>query len=219
MKAITEVPNAVVKRLPRYKRILKELLKMGKTNTSSAEISALTGFTASQIRQDLNNFGTFGMQGHGYEVWKLYDQINRILGLEERYNMIVVGAGNLGQAIAHYTRYYKAGFPIIALFDVNPRLIGLRINDIEVMDFSCLPDFLRDNRIDIGIITTNKDSAQAVADYLVIGGVRGIWNFAMTDLSVPEYVAIEHMHLSDSLYLLTYQIQLNEMAQISSLGA
>lgn len=215
MKDFTIVSSAVIRRLPRYRRTLSDLLKKGVSVISSTDLGDLISYTASQIRQDLNNFGTFGLQGHGYNVESLYHQINGILGLDNKYKMIIVGTGNLGQAIANYTHFYKSGFDTIALFDVNPKLIGLRINDIEVLDFHELDEFLKQHRIDIGIITTNKGSAQEVADKLTKGGVKGIWNFAPTDLTVSKDMAIENVHLSDSLHLLTYQINQNNLRKRS----
>ena len=209
MKDYSIVSNAVIKRLPRYRRILNLLLKTGVNVVSSSELGELVGYTASQVRQDLNNFGTFGLQGYGYNVEILHNQISDILGLKNNYNMIIAGAGNLGQAIANYTRFYKSGFNIIALFEVNPKLIGLRINDIEVMDYSRIDEFLKSHRVDIGIITTDKDSAQAVANKFIDGGVKGIWNFATIDLAAPDDIAIENVHLSDSLSMLTYRINQN----------
>ena len=211
MKDYTIVSNAVIRRLPRYRRKLSDLLKNGVRVVSSTELGNLFSYTASQIRQDLNNFGTFGLQGYGYNVERLYRQINGILGLDNKYKMIIIGTGNLGQAIANYTHFYKSGFDTIALFDVNPKLIGLRINDIEVFDFHEIDEFFKHNQIDIGIITTNKDSAQGVADKLIKGGIKGIWNFAPMDLEVPENIAIENVHLSDSLHLLSYQITQNNL--------
>ena len=209
MKDYTFISNAVIRRLPRYRRKLSDLLKSGVRVVSSTELGNLFSYTASQIRQDLNNFGTFGLQGYGYNVEKLYRQINGILGLDNKYKMIIIGTGNLGQAIANYTHFYKSGFDTVALFDVNPKLIGLRINDIEVLDFHKIDEFLKHNQIDIGIITTNKDSAQGVVNKLIKGGLKGIWNFAPMDLEVPENIAIENVHLSDSLHLLAYQINQN----------
>jgi AT-rich DNA-binding protein len=211
MKDYTIVSNAVIKRLPRYRRILKDLLKKKVNVISSNGLGGLINFTASQVRQDLNNFGTFGLQGYGYNVEKLYNQINTILGLENTYKMVIVGTGNLGQAIANYTRFYKSGFQVVALFEVNPKLIGLKINDIEVIDFNEIDKYLSKNQIDIGIITTNKDSAQAVADKLAKGGVKGIWNFAAADLNIPDNIAVENVHLSDSLRLLAYHINQNDL--------
>jgi redox-sensing transcriptional repressor len=124
--------------------------------------------------------------------------------------MIILGAGNLGQAIANYTHYYKSGFIVAAMFDVNPKLIGLRINDIEVLDYEVLDEYLKNTEIDIGIVCTNKDSAQEVVDKLCAGGVKGIWNFAPTDLIVKEGIALENVHLSDSLHSLAYYINHNQ---------
>ncbi|HML36026.1 MAG TPA: redox-sensing transcriptional repressor Rex [Bacillota bacterium] len=209
MKDNSKISSAVIKRLPRYLRYLADLQNKNVDRISSNELSNLIGYTASQIRQDLNNFGGFGQQGYGYNIQSLYNEITSILGLDREYRMIILGAGNLGQAIANYTHYYKSGFIVSAMFDVNPRLIGLRINDIEVLDYEELESFLQENPIDIGIVCTNKDSAQEVVDKLCAGGVKGIWNFAPTDLNVNDSVALENVHLSDSLHSLVYYINRN----------
>jgi redox-sensing transcriptional repressor len=167
----------------------------------------MIGYTASQIRQDLNTFGEFGQQGYGYEVEKLYKEINKILGLDREYKTVVVGCGNLGQAITNYTYYYKIGFNIIGLFDANPKIVGNVINDVEVMDSSGLEEYVRNENIDIGIICVNRENAQKVADALVSGGVKGIWNFAPVDLVIPDNVALESVHLSDSLHALSFMIK------------
>ncbi len=205
-KEPTRISNAVIKRLPRYRRYLKELQKKGIEKISSNELSRLIGYTASQIRQDLNNFGGFGQQGYGYNVNDLYSEISSILGLDRNYKMVIVGAGNLGQAIANYTYYYKAGFLVDGIFEVNPRLIGLKINDINVMDYEDMVDYVEKNNIDIGIICTSKENAQEVADKLCFAGVKGIWNFAPVDIEVPLHVSIENVHLSDSLHSLAYHM-------------
>ncbi|WP_027399490.1 redox-sensing transcriptional repressor Rex [Anaerovorax odorimutans] len=210
MKENTKISGAVIKRLPRYRRYLSELKKKGVDRISSNELSSLIGYTASQIRQDLNNFGGFGQQGYGYNVDSLYEQIDIILGLNHEYKMIIVGSGNLGQAIANYTHYYKEGFRVCGMFDINPKLIGIKINDIEVMDYDDLSKYAEENHIDIGIICTNKSSAQDVADKLMAAGVKGIWNFAPMDLQIDEGVALENVHLSDSLHSLTYHINRNK---------
>lgn len=206
MKESGKISKAVIKRLPRYLRYLEELIKKDVDRISSNELSGLIGYTASQIRQDLNNFGGFGQQGYGYNVKALHVEISKILGLDQTYKMVIIGCGNLGQALANYTHYYKAGFIVCGMFDVNPRLVGLRINDIEVMDYSLLDEYLEQNSIDIGIICTNKGSAQEVADKLILGEVRGIWNFAPMDLTISDDVALENVHLSDSLQSLAYHI-------------
>lgn len=210
MRTNTKVSNAIIRRLPRYRRYLNELRKQGVQKISSNELSELIGYTASQIRQDLNTFGGFGQQGYGYSVEYLYNEINKILGLDKEYKTVVAGLGNLGQAITNYTYYGKIGFNIVGLFDVNPRVVGLVINGVEVQDTSKLEEFVRDNNVDIGIICVNKESAQSVADTLVKGGVAGIWNFAPIDLEIPKNVAIENVHLSESLHTLAFLIRSNE---------
>ena len=207
-----KISDAVVKRLPIYRRYLEELIKDDVERISSNELSSLIGFTASQIRQDLNNFGGFGQQGYGYNIKGLYKEITTILGLDCEYKMVIVGTGNLGQALANYTKYYKTGFPIVGMFDINPKIIGLKINDIQVHDSEYLSEFLKENAIDIGIITTDKSAAQNVANQLVEGGVRGIWNFAPCDLKVPKYIPVENVHVTDTLNSLVYHIIHNNEA-------
>ena len=207
----TRVSNAIIRRLPRYRRYLNELRKKGIKKISSNELSELIGYTASQIRQDLNTFGGFGQQGYGYSVDSLFQEIKKILGLDREYKTIVVGIGNLGQAITNYTYYYKIGFNIVGLFDVNPKLVGLSINDVLVRDFSEMSDFVKENDIDIAIICVNRENAQKVTDVLVDAGIEGIWNFAPVDLNVPNDVAVENVHLSDSLHTLSFLIRSNEL--------
>lgn len=199
-----KISMAVIRRLPKYRRYLLELLDKDIKRISSKELSKLTGFTASQIRQDLNNFGGFGQQGYGYNVEALYEEIGKILGLDHGYSTVIVGAGNLGQAIANYTNFGKAGFVPKAMFDINPKLIGLKIRDIEIMDADVLESYIKENNIDIGIICTSKEQAQTVADRLVRSDIKGIWNFAPVDLQVPDHIALENVHLSESLYTLSY---------------
>ncbi|NLD10328.1 redox-sensing transcriptional repressor Rex [Aminicella lysinilytica] len=211
-----KISNAVIKRLPRYRRYLIELKKKGVEKISSKEFSNLIGYTASQIRQDLNNFGGFGQQGYGYSVDGLYKEISAILGLDKEYRMVIVGAGNLGQAIAKYTHFHKQGFKVCAAFDINPNLIGKDLDGIEILDYENIVEYVEEEEIDIGIICVNRDNAQEVADKLSFAGVKGIWNFAPTDIEVPTHVALEVVHLSDSLHSLAYHmndIQKKEVAQ------
>jgi redox-sensing transcriptional repressor len=209
MKENVRISQAVIKRLPRYRRYLEELKHKGVGRISSSEFSKQTGYTASQIRQDLNNFGGFGQQGYGYNVEGLYKQINTILGLDHSFGAVIAGSGNLGQAVANYTHYYKTGFSVRAMFDINKELIGLRVNNLEIRDVKDLSGYLAGHKIDVGIITTSKSGAQEVTDLLIAGGVKGIWNFAPVDLDVPEGVALENVHLSDSLHSLAYYINRN----------
>ena len=176
---------------------------------SSKELGEKIGFTASQIRQDLNNFGDFGQQGYGYNVKELYKQISLILGLDKEYTGVIIGAGNLGQAIANYNRFSELGLSIECIFDANPKLVGMRIRDIEIRDIDTLSEFLQENRVDIGIICVPRINAQKVSDMLVKGGIKGIWNFAPVDLVVPEDVKVENVHLSESLLTLVYLMKDN----------
>ena len=201
-----KISNAVIRRLPRYRRYLNELRKKGVDKISSSEFSHLIGYTASQIRQDLNNFGGFGQQGYGYSVEGLYHEISAILGLDRGYKMVVVGAGHLGQAIVNHTYYYKTGFIVTGIFEVNPDLIGTKINGVEVMDYENIVEFVEQEDIDIGVICTTKDVAQEVADKLCFAGVDGLWNFAPVDIETPSHVAVENVHISDSLHSLAYHM-------------
>jgi redox-sensing transcriptional repressor len=197
------ISMAVIKRLPKYHRYLRELLRTDVDRISSKELSERIGFTASQIRQDLNCFGDFGQQGYGYNVKELLNEISGILGLSKEYKMIIVGAGNIGQAIANYTNFEKLAFNLVGIFDVNPKLIGLKIRDVEVIDIDELVGFLKTTPVDIGVICVSKNSAQIVSDMMVSNGVKGIWNFAPVDLEVPEEIIVENVHLSESLLTLS----------------
>jgi len=197
------ISMAVIRRLPKYHRYLRELLKNDVDRISSKELGEKIGFTASQIRQDLNCFGDFGQQGYGYNVKELLNEISSILGLSKEYKMIIIGAGNIGQAIANYTNFEKLAFSLEGIFDINPKLIGLKIRDVEVIDIDELVEFLKATPIDIGVICVSKNNAQIVADKMVSNGVKGIWNFAPVDLEVPEDIIVENVHLSESLLTLS----------------
>ena len=201
---------AVIRRLPKYHRYLGDLLDKDVQRISSKELSDIIGFTASQIRQDLNNFGGFGQQGYGYNVEALHKEIGNILGLNKIYKSVLIGAGNLGQAIANYAGFRKSGFEIKALFDANPRMIGLKIKDFEVLDSENLESFVKENDIDIAILCIPKNGAQDIVDRLVKVGVKGIWNFAPIDLEVPKGVIVENVNLTESLFTLSYLMKENE---------
>lgn len=201
-----EISQAVIRRMPRYYRYLGELLDDGVERISSNELSTRMRVTASQIRQDLNNFGGFGQQGYGYNVKYLYDEIGNILGINQRHNMIVIGAGNLGQALANYVNFEKRGFVIIGLFDVNPALKGTFVRDIEVRMMNELELFVKEKRVDIAALTMPKEHAKQIAGFLVELGIGAIWNFAHLDLELPEHVVVENVHLSESLMQLSYNI-------------
>lgn len=201
-----KISKAVINRLPRYYRYLGNLLEMGVVRISSKELSEKMGVTASQIRQDLNNFGGFGQQGYGYNVENLHAEISKILGLDKKYNVIIVGAGNLGQALANYVDFERRGFYVKAIFDVNPKLIGESVRDIEVKDIEKLEEFAKTNDIDIAALTLPKTAAPKVAGNLASLGIKGIWNFAPVDLNLPKDVVVEHVHLAESLMKLSYRV-------------
>jgi redox-sensing transcriptional repressor len=206
-----EISQAVIRRMPRYYRYLGELLEQGVERISSNDLSNLMNVTASQIRQDLNNFGGFGQQGYGYNVQFLYDEIGKILGLDKTHNVIILGAGNLGQALANYTNFRRLGFHIIALFDIDPSLKGKKIGDVEVHMPDEIEEFCKNNRVDIAALTMPKQSADNIAQHLVDLGIRAIWNFAHVDLNLEgKNVVVENVHLSDSLMQLSYNIVKNQ---------
>ncbi len=201
-----EISQAVIRRMPRYYRYLGDLLDDGVERISSNELSARMKVTASQIRQDLNNFGGFGQQGYGYNVKYLYDEIGKIMGMNQKHNIIVIGAGNLGQALANYVKFEKRGFAIIGLFDVNPALKGVAVRGINIRMMDELEEFLKHNQVDIAALTMPKTKASEVANMLVSYGINAIWNFAHLDLELPDHVVVENVHLTDSLMQLSYNI-------------
>ena len=200
------ISQAVIRRLPRYYRYLGELLENGVERISSNDLSKRMKVTASQIRQDLNNFGGFGQQGYGYNVKYLYTEIGKILGLEEDHKIIIIGAGNLGQALPNYAAFEKRGFILTGIFDVNPRLEGVAIRGVPIRMMDELKSFVQKNDVEIAVLTIPKEKAIEVANMLVENGVRAIWNFAHTDLNLPDNIIVENVHLSESLMQLSYNI-------------
>lgn len=203
---VKEISQAVITRLPRYYRYLGDLKDAGVERISSQELSRIMRVTASQIRQDFNHFGGFGQQGYGYNVDYLYVEIGKILGLDQSHNLILIGAGNLGQALANYMNFEKRGFIITGIFDVNPKLIGNSVRGILIQPMENMKGFIKENDVDIAVLTIPKAGAVKVAEQLVECGIRGIWNFAHVDLEVPDHVLVENVHLSDSLMKLSYRI-------------
>ena len=200
-----EISQAVIRRMPRYYRYLGELLDAGVERISSNDLSSRMNVTASQIRQDLNNFGGFGQQGYGYNVKYLYEEIGKILGLNTIHYVIIVGAGHLGQALANYVKFEKLGFVITALFDVDPELIGKKVRGIPILSLEEMPDYVNTHTVDIATLTMPKAKAAAIANELASLGVRAIWNFAHVDLELfDKDVIVENVHLSDSLMQLSY---------------
>lgn len=202
-----DISQAVIGRLPRYVRYLGELRDEGVERISSQDLSELMKVTASQIRQDLNNFGGFGQQGYGYNVEYLYDEIGKLLGLDRQHNFVIIGAGNLGRALGNYLNFERRGFILRGMFDQDPGLVGREVRNVRVMPMEELERFIRENDIDIAVLTIPKAGAEEVADRLVRTGIRAIWNFAHVDLNVPEEIQVENVHLSDSLMKLSYNLR------------
>ncbi len=200
------VSPVVIKRLPRYYRYLGELLGKGIARISSKDLSTLMGVTASQIRQDLNCFGGFGQQGYGYNVAELHKGIANILGLDRGYKTIIVGAGNLGKALAKHSNFRKRGFNLVGVFDADENLVGKEINGIAVQSSAAMDDFVKQNKPDIAILALPKSAVEKEANRLVSLGVKGIWNFSYGELHLSDGVAVENVHLSDSLMTLSYKL-------------
>lgn len=200
------ISQAVISRLPRYFRYLGELKDKGVERISSQDLSELMKVTASQIRQDFNNFGGFGQQGYGYNVDYLYREIAKILGLNETHNFIIIGSGNLGRALGNYLNFERRGFHLKGMFDQSPEVIGTVVRGVTVMPMEELESFVKENDIDIAILTLPKTSAVGVADRLAGIGIKAIWNFAHVDLNLPKEIQVENVHLSDSLMKLSYNL-------------
>ena len=196
---------AVIKRLPRYYRYLGELLSHGVVRISSKELSEKMGVTASQIRQDLNNFGGFGQQGYGYQVEYLYTEIGKLLGLDQKNNLIILGAGNLGMALTNSSGLQNRGFEVIGIFDVNPEVVGTKVRGITVLHINMLEQFIKEHQVDIAVLTVPRSAAPTLASDVVKWGVKAIWNFAPTDLHLPPDVVQENVHLTESLMRLSYK--------------
>lgn len=207
-----DISSAVIRRLPRYLRYLEELMNEGFERISSNELSKRMHVTASQIRQDLNNFGGFGTQGYGYNVDRLHDEIAKILGLNTVHPVIIIGAGNLGQAITRYIRSGNMSFDIIGLFDIDEKLSNKTVAGRKIMMYDDMPGFLEKNRVDIAALTIPRSDALKVASDLIRNGVKAIWNFTHTDIPVPDDVVVENVHLSDSLMQLSYNLAEKEGA-------
>jgi len=203
---VKRISQAVISRLPRYHRYLGDMQEQGVERISSAMLSEKMNVTASQIRQDLNNFGGFGQQGYGYKVDHLRSEIGKILGLDKNHNIIVIGAGNLGQAFANYSSFERSGFFIKSIFDNNPEYKGKMIRGVAVQMMDELEDYLKENRIDIVVLTVPKSAVVEVVDLLTRNGVKAILNFALTDLDLPDDVVVENVHLSESLMKLSYNM-------------
>ena len=201
------ISDAVIKRLPRYYRYLNDLMNENVERISSEELSRRMSVTASQIRQDFNNFGGFGQQGYGYNVEYLRNEIAKILGLDHDHNIIIIGGGNLGKAIAGYSRYELRGFKVKGIFDIDPAAIGTKVRDVEIMSMDRLESFIAENEISIAVLTIPVSAARELSERLYACGIRGFWNFAHTDLNLPSDAYVENVHLSESLMTLSYRLE------------
>ena len=203
-----KISSAVIHRLPKYYRHLGELIDSGIQKISSRDLSIRMRITASQIRHDLNQFGGFGQQGYGYNVKSLHKEIENILGLGNDHNIVVIGAGNLGRALANYQDFKARGFHIIGIFDNDPDLVGDDVGGLKVMSVNNLPAFIKENDVKIGTIAIPKSEAKKMAQVLVDNGVDQIWNFAHTDLRMGDGVVVENVNLTESLMRLSFMAAL-----------
>ena len=201
-----EISQAVIRRMPRYYRYLGELLEEGVERISSNDLSRRMRVTASQIRQDLNNFGGFGQQGYGYNVAELRAEIGHILGIDNDHKLIIIGAGHLGHALLQNFDFAKVGFHLDSAFDVSSTLIGDEINGVTVRSMDELDDYVAQHHPNVAVLTVPQHVAQPLADRLVALGIRGFWNFTNVEISVPEDVYSEDIHFVDTLLTLSYHI-------------
>lgn len=201
-----KVSTAVIRRLPRYYRNLEELSLAGTVRISSKALSAAMGITASQIRQDLSCFGEFGLQGYGYNVESLRQEIGEILGVNKGHRAVLLGAGNLGRALMVNFHFERCGFALEAAFDTDPDLVGTTVAGIPVLDVAELETYLKTHRADVAVLTVPGPVAQELTGRLSMAGVKGIWNFTNMELAVPDTTAVENVHFADSLLTLSYMI-------------
>lgn len=200
------VSASVINRLPRYYRHLSDLSKSGVERISSKELSERMNVTASQIRQDLNCFGGFGQQGYGYNVKLLKSEIAKILGLDMGYTAVLVGAGNMGRTFAINTKFESKGFKLIGIFDTDPKKIGTVLTKHTIRDYATIKEFIRENNPQMAILTVPKREMKSVAKELKDYGIKAFLNFSYTELSDEEDVAVENVHLGDSLMRLSYKL-------------
>ncbi len=211
MERTERVPDAVVRRLPGYYRYLRELETEGITRLSSQALGERMGLTASQIRQDINCFGGFGQQGYGYHVPSLKLRIGQILGIDRSHQMVIVGAGNIGMAVANYPTFRGEGFTVEAMFDADPARLGKTVRGVPILSVDKLDTYLAEHRVDILVIATPGEAAQAILDRAAAAKVRAVWNFAPVDLTLPDWMVGNNVHLSDSLMALSFRMHEREV--------
>lgn len=203
-----EVSLSVIRRLPRYYRFLGELLSYGMIRISSRELSEKMNITASQIRQDLNCFGGFGQQGYGYNIKELHEEISKILGLDNKIKTVLIGAGNLGKAVANHMDFSNRGFDLIGIFDKNDKIVGKKIKDIQVLHTDNIKDFCNDYKPKVAILCIPKIATEEISNILIASGVKGFWNFSHYDLlGINSDIVVENVHMSDSLMTLSYLVK------------
>ena len=206
------ISSAVVHRLPRYYRYLSDLLHNDISKISSKELSDMMNVTASQIRSDFNCFGEFGHQGYGYNVRRLHGELGRILGVDKNFAAVIVGAGNLGTAMAGSNLFIKRGVALKALFDIKPEIIGRLVAGLDVLHVKDMAGFCRENKIDIAVLTLPKEETENTANILVAAGVKAFWNFSNMELEIKAKdsdmsdIIVENMHMGDSLTMLCYNL-------------
>ncbi|WP_138160511.1 redox-sensing transcriptional repressor Rex [Peptoniphilus catoniae] len=211
MNKKAKISEAVIRRLPIYHRFLNDAINKGIVRMSSSELGKLTGFTASQIRQDLHNFGGFGQQGYGYNCIELRDELSIILGMNYKHRAVLIGAGRLGSAISRYKGFRKSGFTIEALFDISEDRIGSNVDGVPILDLKDIKDYIKVHKIDVVVITTPKESVHDIIDIITDTDIKGIWNFAPVDIVLPDSdIVIENVKFNDSLLKLSYYLKQRE---------
>lgn len=206
-----KISRAVISRLPKYYRYLGAAHDQGIKRTSSKKLSEIMNVTASQIRQDLNNFGSFGLQGYGYDTELLYNEIGKILGLDKKHKLAVIGCGNIGQALLNYKSFYSRGFIFDCAFEKNQSLIGTTINDVPVLDVNDLGKYLSENDIDIVALTIPKGDLKNIVEVINNSDINGVWNFINMDINFRKGIQVENVHLMDSLMTLSYKVDEDEI--------
>ncbi len=202
-----KIPHMTITRLAQYLNCLTLLPREHYKEISSKELAEKIGLKPTVIRQDFHHFGGFGQAGYRYKVSNLIEGLERILGLDQKQNVIIVGVGHLGQALANYRNFDRLGLNLVGLFDINPKLIGITIRDVRVRDIDEIPVVVSRENVSIGIITTPPDAAQSTANLMIEAGIRGIWNFSPTNVSGPPHVIIQNEHLSVGMMTLSYRVK------------
>ena len=202
------ISTSVIKRLPRYYRFLGNLKKQNIKRISSSELARRMNLTASQVRQAFNCFGGFGQQGYGYSIDNLYEEIGKILGIDEPMKAVMFGVGNLGHVVANNMDFKKLGFELVGLFDVNPEIIGTEVAGKTVLDTAALEDFCKEHQPKAAFICVPTSAVKDLTDRLVALGVLGFWNFSHFDIALEHpSVAVENVHFTDTLMRLSYKIK------------